>query len=578
MKKTGAELAVFALEQLGIQYTFGIPGTHTTELYDAINNSEKIKPILVTHEGGAAFMAEGMARIGGLIGALTIVPGAGVSHAMSGIGEAFLDGVPMLVISGGTRRDSGRHYQLHQIDLAKMVAGVTKKSYLIAQHSDVIPMLYDAYETALRGEPGPVFIEMPVEIMMFQGEVADMPPYRPQTGAEPPDRDAVKTIVDMLINAKRPAIYLGWGSMGATAETQQLADSLVAPVATTLQGKSAFPANHALHTGVGFGPTGLPAAQKTFAGCDCILAVGCRFAEIATGSYGVTVPENLIHIDINPEVFNKNYPAKITMAADALIAVRAILDELGQRNWVSPRNKESLAATIATEKKRYFSLWTEKKNDKRVSPGFFFEALRQRLPDDGYMVTDDGNHTFLAAELFPVRHARQFISPTDFNCMGYCVPAAIGMKLAKPECPVVAIVGDGAALMTGLEMLTASRYGLGIVYFIFHDGELGQIAQFQEIPLNRKTCTVLSDIKFEGIAIATGAKYFDLKNDHEIGTVIDAAFEAANEGVPVLVDVRIDYSRKSLLTKGVVKTNLMRFPFKEKVRFIGRAIKRQILG
>ncbi len=578
MKKTGAELAVFDLEQIGIKYTFGIPGTHTTELYDAMNNSDKLTPILVTHEGGAAFMAEGMARVGGLVGALTVVPGAGVSHALSGIGEAFLDGIPMLVISGGTRRDSGRYYQLHQIDLAKMVAGVTKKSYLIERHADVIPLIYEAYDTALRGEPGPVFIEMPVEIMMFQGEVADMLPYRPKAGAEPPDYMLVKSIVDMLVAAKQPAIYVGWGAMGAIEETQQLADILVAPVATTLQGKSAFPARHALHTGVGFGPTGLPAAQKTFAGCDCMLAVGCRFAEIATGSYGVSVPENLIHIDINPEVFNKNYPAKIALAGDALILVRAILEELGRRTWVSPRNKAALSAVIAAEKKKYFSLWTEKKNDKRVSPGFFFEALRRQLPDEGYMVTDDGNHTFLAAELFPVNHARQFISPTDFNCMGYCVPAAIGMKLAMPECPIVAIVGDGAALMTGLEMATATRYGLGIVYFIFHDGELGQIAQFQEIPLNRKTCTVLGDINFEGVALATGAAYMAMENDHDIERVIGAAFETANEGVPVLVDVRIDYSRKSLLTKGVVKTNLMRFPFKEKVRFIGRAIKRQIMG
>jgi len=578
MKKTGAYLTVYALEQIGVQHTFGIPGTHTTELYDELNNSGQITPVLVTHEGGGAFMADAVSRTSGQIGTLTIVPAAGATHAMSGIGEAYLDGIPMLVISGGTRRDSGKHYQLHQLDLGRLMDGIVKKYYLIEKHEDIVPTIYEAYRLACSGEPGPVFVEVPVELLLFQGELEELPAYQGSIPVPQPDEREVQAAVDLLLEAKHPGMYVGWGAVDACPTTIKLAEKLVAPVATTLQGKSAFPADHPLHVGVGYGPTGLPVAQEVFKDCDCLLAVGCRFAEIATGSYGMEVPENLIHIDINPEVFHKNYPAKIAIEGDAKVTLRAIAAELERRDWQAKRDLQKLSAKIAEGKHQYRSSWEEKPQDELVSPGLFFRSLRSQLPEDAYLVVDDGKHTFLAAELFDVYQPRHFISPTDFNCMGYCVPAAIGTKLSNPDKTVAAIVGDGAFLMTGMEMITAASYGLGIAVFVFHDGELGQISQFQQIPLNRKTATVLGDLKVEGVAMATGTEFIALENDHQIEERVSQALQLASEGKPVIVDVRIDYSKRTRLTKGVVKTNLSRFPLREKVRFIGRAIKRQILG
>lgn len=162
--------------------------------------------------------------------------------------------------------------------------------------------------------------------------------------------------------------------------------------------------------------------------------------------------------------------------------------------------------------------------------------------------------------------------------MGYCVPAANAVKLSHPDEQVIAIVGDGAFLMTGMELLTAATYGLGVVYFVFHDGELGQISQFQKVPLNKKTCTVLGQINLKGIADATGAHFIAMQNDHEIEAKINEAFLMAKEGRPVLVDVKIDYSKKTRLTKGVLKTNLGRFPLKEKIRFVARALKRHVVN
>lgn len=578
MTRTGAQLAVYALEQIGVKNTFGIPGVHNTELYDELNKSEQIRPVLVTHEGCASFMADGISRTSGTIGTLVIVPAAGTTHAMSGIGEAFLDGIPMLVISGGTRTDSGRHYQLHQLDQMELVRPLTKAQFRAEKHEDIIPMIYKAYDIAVSGEPGPVFVEIPVNLQLFTGEVNELPTYSPKARAKDPDTKAIAAAVDRLMKADRPVIYVGWGAVDAHDLTVELADLLGAPVSTTLQGKSSFPHDHPLHTGVAFGATGKPAAQNAFKDHDCMLAVGVRFAELATGSYGIKDPVGLIHCDINPTVFNKNYRAELTIEGDAREVMRLILEGLRAKGHTTRTDKVALAAQIKADHEKYTAEWMTDPKKDRVSPGLFFRALRKQIERDAFIVVDDGTHTFLTAELMDVYHPRHFISPTDYNAMGYCVPAAIGTKLRNPDKQVVGIVGDGAFLMTGMELLTASSLDIAPMIFIFHDGELGQIAQLQEIPLNRKTCTVIGDAKFSGMATAAGAHYIDLDNDGQIDAAIAEAIRVSSEGTPVLVDVRIDYSKKTMLTKGVVKTNLSRFPLKEKIRFIGRAIKRHVLG
>lgn len=578
MKKTGAQLAVFALEQIGVKFTFGIPGTHTTELYDEMNKSDQINPVLVTHEGGGAFMADAISRTSSSIGVLTIVPAAGLTHAMSGIGEAFLDGIPMLVISGGIHRTSGKSYQLHQFDQISLAKNITKAQFLIEKHNDVISTIYKAYEIAISGEPGPVFIELPINIQLFSDSVLSMPDYLSKVQAPSIEEESIKEAVELLKTAKNPMIFVGWGAVDATDETKELAELLVAPVSTTLQGKSAFPNNHPLYTSVGLGQSSKPSAQWALSQHDVLLAVGTKFGEIATGSYGLEPPKNLIHIDINKEVFDKNFKSKISIEADAKEALKIILSELNTSGFNTARSLEMVSAKLIDENDKYQKTWLKNPKKDIVSPGHFFESLRNQLDKDAMMVVDDGKHTFLASELFPVYEPRHFISPTDFNCMGYCVPAAIATKMANPQKQVVAIIGDGAFQMTGLEIITASAYETPLVFFIFNDGELGQIAQFQKTPLNRKTCSVIGKANFKGVAIATGAEFLTIDNDLEIDDVVSAALKLAENGKHVIVDINIDYSKKTMLTKGVIKVNLGRFSFKEKVRFIARAAKRHILG
>jgi len=570
-------LTARALENIGVKYTFGIPGVHNTEIYDQLNRSEHITPVLVTHEQGASFMGEAFSRVSDSIGCLLIVPAAGMTHAMSGIGEAYLDGVPLLVISGGIRRDSGRHYQLHQLDQQRVLDGITKAAFLVDKHEDVVPTIYKAYEIATSGLPGPVFVEIAGDVQMFSAEVGEVPRFVPTYRPPSPDPALIRRAVRLLRDAKLPGIYLGWGAREATKWSTEVAELLGAPVSTTMQGISVFPHDHALHAGFGFGPSAVPAARKAFEGVDCLLAVGVRFAELATGSYGMPIPETLIHADIDPEVFGKNYPATVAIEADGELFMMALLEALKKERF-SPPDRSELEQRIAQEKKAFFASWTSKVNEEKVSPGIFFRQLRKKLDRDAYVVVDDGNHTFLTAEQFPVYESKHLISPTDFNCMGYCVPGTIGVKLSHPDKQVCAIVGDGAFMMTALEILTATMNELGAIFFVFHDGELAQISQLQAIPLRDKTCTITGELQIEGVAMATGAAYIRMDNEPAVDRAIDEAIAIAATGRPVIVDVNIDYSRKSVFTQGVVKVNLGRFPLSQKLRYIGRALKRHTIG
>lgn len=574
MKKTGASLAVYALEQLPIHYTFGIPGVHNTELYDELGKSKKIRPLLVTHEGGGAFMADAISRTSDGIGTLVIVPAAGMINALSGIGEAFLDGIPMLILSGGIRRDTGKSFQIHDIDQQRILTGITKKTFLIREHKEIVPTILEAYRIAVSGEPGPVFIEIPADVLLFSREAGD---YKSHKLLAVSSTSVDKTLLDdagrLLTESKHPGIFAGWGARYATDLLIEIAELLEAPVSVTLQGLSVFPGAHPLFTGMGFGPASVPAAQNAFKRCDCLLAVGVRFGEIPTGSFGVHVPPRMIHIDINPYVFNRNYPAEIAIEGDAREVLTDILEML--KNKKLSRKGIGVRKQIAADKESYMKEWKEMKTD-RVNPAKFFRELRKQLSDDAIVVVDDGNHTYLAAELFTSLMSRHFISPTDFNCMGYCVPAAIGAKLVNPDKQVVGIVGDGAFLMTCMEIVTAVREKTGIVYFVFSDGELSQISQGQQITYGRKTCTVLPEINLEEFASAVGAGYFEIKNDADLESVIENALNLAASREPAIVDVKIDYRKPTRFTSGVVKTVFKKFPASEKMRFVRRIASRKL--
>ena len=572
MRLTGGRIVVRALEDEGIAFTFGIPGTHNIELYDALAESDRVRPILVTDEQSAGFMADAAWRASGRMACVNIVPGAGLTHAMSGIAEAFMDNVPMLVLGCGIRRDTGMGYQLHDVDQLALARPVTKAQFRPTTGEEIYPTIRRACRIAREGAPGPVFVEIPANLYLFRHDFHP-PAEPPQAPAPAPSEAELARVVEILTNARRPLLYVGLGAAGAGADLVRLAERLDAPVATTFQGKGVFLESHPLFLWLGFGAAAPKFVRDIADECDVTLAIGCRFGEVATASYGMEPRGTLVHVDIDPAVLGRNYPAELAVASDGGAFVRALLDALPERHEAPD---PALRRRIHEGHQQVWRSWEDEAGTDGVTPARLLRALQHRFGPGTIFTTDSGNGTFLAMECLRLDRHGRYLAPVDYSCMGYAVPAAIGAKFADPDAPVVALAGDGAFLMTGLELLTAVRYRLPIVVIVLRDRELAQISQFQEAALGRKTCSELADYDLDAVANGLGVQTLALRTDDEIDDVLARAAEITASGLPVLVDCAIDYSRKTYFTRGVVKTNLLRLPWPDRIRFVARAVARRV--
>jgi acetolactate synthase-1/2/3 large subunit len=301
--------------------------------------------------------------------------------------------------------------------------------------------------------------------------------------------------------------------------------------------------------------------------------IGARFGEVATGSYGIDPPHPIVHVDISEGVIGRNVPVELAVIADAGEFVRALTPR------ITPRDPDpKLHAAIAAGHAEVREEWESGRSKDRVTPARLLAALQARFGADSIFSTDIGNGTFLAMEMLRLGGPRRFLAPVDYSCMGYSVPAALGAKLAMPDRPVIALAGDGAFLMTGMELITAASEGIAAVVCVLRDGELAQIAQFQKVAMNRKTKSVLAEYGLGSLCAGMGVECLELRRDADIVEVLSRAAEIAGGGDPVVIDVAIDYSEKTFFTRGVVKTTLGRLPLKDRVRFIGRAVGRKITG
>jgi len=459
----------------------------------------------------------------------------------------------------------------------KLTAAVTKGFWYARSHAQIVPMIYEAAAAALSGVPGPVLVEIPNGVLISTADVPAPGPFQRPLPPPAPPATELATAVEAIRRMKKPGVCIGWGARSARREVLELAERLQAPVCTSLQGLSSFAADHPLHTGLMFGAAAVPAGEAAFAGCDGIVAIGHRFGEVGTASWSMSLPANLVQIDIDPKAIGANYPAAVGLVGDAAVVLKALNAALAQAGVSRPADA-ALATLIREQKAAYREEWRGHDSGGRVNPVAFYDALDAALSERAVVVCDDGNHTFLTAELMPMRGTRRFISPTDFNCMGYGVPGAIAAKIGNPDLDVVGIVGDGAFHMTGNELLTAYAHGTGVPIFVFNDGELSQISQAQEIPYNRKTCTVLPAADFERLAQGYGVEYVSISQDDHCAAGIQRALQLAREGKPVLVNVLIDYSKRTRFTKGAVQSQLRRMPVKLKARFVSRAVWRRIAG
>ena len=567
-KMTGGEIVTRALEDEDITFTFGIPGTHNIELYDALAQSSTIRPVLVTDEQSASFMADGFWRASGKLACVNLVPGAGLTHALSGIAEAFMDNVPLLVLGCGIRRDTTHAFQLHDVDQMAIVAPITKAQFRPENGDELYRMLRMACQLACSGAPGPVFVEVPANLYLLKQECSLA--FTDTSVVDVPD-EPVELIGSAIRKMNRPLIYAGLGAADASDVLLELAERLQAPVATTFSGKGVFPESHPLYLWPGFGDAAPSFVRDIVGKCDGTIAIGCKFGEVATGSYGVQPPRPLVHIDIDRTVLNRNYPADYGYASDASVAIRQLLGMIPERRASDPKLLEQIRAGHAHVQQEWRA-----QEQQRVSPPRLLRALQTAFGNDAIFTADSGNGLFIGMECLRFQRPRQFLGPVDYSCMGYAIPAAIGAKLAQPDKAVVALAGDGALLMTGLELITAVTLGLGIIVVVLRDRELAQIAQFQQTALSRKTASEVGDYDVATLFQAVGAETLAIDHNAEIESVLNEARRLSGTGRPVVLDVAIDYSQKTYFTKGVIKTNLLRLPWSDRLRFVGRALIRKL--
>jgi acetolactate synthase-1/2/3 large subunit len=563
--QSGAELVMSGLKAEGVERVFGIPGVQNLELFDALRESA-IETVLVTHELCASFMAEAHARVTGKPGCCILVPGPGLTNAFTGLGEALLDSSPVVVIVPGPRNDTRLEFQLHQIPQAELARPITKAVIRAERAEEIYPGVRRAFQLAASGEPGPVVVEIPYNLLTERAAASEPPalPAPPE-----PDPATLEKILGLLREAKRVGIYAGFGASDSRDDLLRLAEILQAPVATTLGGRGVVPEDHPLSVGFGFGPAGTHIAEEVFRACDVVLAIACKFGEVSTGAYGFKPPEKLIHIDINKAVLGKNLPATVVLEADASTALRRLVEGLEGR----PRPADQALIERIVDWRAEFAAAIEQAPawDSAVNPTKLLWQLRKLAPRDAIVTTDSGGHQFWVAEFFPVYERRSYLTPTDYQSMGYSVPAMIASQLAFPHRQVIGVVGDGSFLMTGPELVTAARLGLKPLVLLFNDSELGIVREAQQKIFKRTSAVELRNPDFEALARAYGAAYFRISNDHEIDPVLRQALDS---GCLALVDARVEYRETTRYFKGASAAVIGRMPLAQKLRMAGRLVRR----
>ena len=528
MHKTGAQLVRYALEQLSIKHTFGIVGLHNRELYNEFIESDSINTHLVNHDMSAAFMADAVSRAHpDQVGTMLIASDTGVTQAISGIAQA------LLIIAGGPLANSPSN----GIDQQQLLQPVSKACFKITQLEDIVSTLFEAQQIAISDKPGPVFVEIPIDVQLHTEDMDKPLPVHLSAANQPElNQQKIDATARHLLNAQTPGLLLGWDAVHARTEIIALAEHLATPVCTSLQGNSAFPAEHLLHAGLLCNPS----AQRALKDCDCLLTIGLNSSDIENAQ----MPEQVIQLQ-----------------PQAIIALLYKLQEL-QPNASA---NQKLAKKISRDKADLKEDWLEHNSKGRVNPAIFFDALTTALNKDAIIVTGQGTHRALAAELLPISDQRIFVSPTSFNAMGYCVPAVNAIKLANPDRQVVGIVGDGAMVINGMEALTAVREKLGTVYCLFNNSE-------------RSTSKNLGHINWGSFADALECGYFPIDNNKGIDIIVRRALETAAQGQPVILDICIDYSRKTHYAQQQEKAQLAQLPGRDKLGIVKRAIVRKIMS
>lgn len=548
-----AAFIVRYLESIGVKQIFGVPGGTVTPIYRAINESG-INDVLAKHEAGAAFMADGYARISGQLGVCMATTGPGSTNLITGVASAFADSIPLLVLTGQVStayfgKGASQEGSPEGADIVQMLKHVTRYSSLAFKANKVPEYLRKALTHATRGRKGPAHLSLPSDVL--REEIEDLPEHY-QLPAPPPsifDRESIRAAATWLLRAKRPVIILGHGCVLSDAcdEVRQLAEKLCIPIATTPKAKGGLPEDHLLSLGV-FGFSGSPFAEWYLLSTqvDVMLSVGTSFNEFATQGWKkeLTPTRALLQIDIDQNEFGKNYQATVPLCGDAKTILSELLYEIDrQQKWYVPENNGRLQLLQEMDEAKK-SVGTVQDPETMYSDAIPIKTqrvmadLRASLPPDAIVFVDAGANRSWATHYFQSFGPRTFISATGMASMGYGVAAAIGAKFAAPDQIVVSIVGDGGFLMNGMEVSTAVAYDKQVIWIVLNDGQYGMIYHGRKMMGNPTISTQYPTCDVAKVAEGLGARGIRIDKPGEITPRLIQ--EIVESGVPTVLDVRVD--------------------------------------
>ena len=534
--KTGSDLVLETLRDLGIDTIFGYPGGAVLPLYDAIYNFKGIRHILGRHEQGCLHEAEGYAKSTGKLGVAVVTSGPGATNAITGIADAMSDSVPLLVFTGQVARAGIGKDAFQEADIVGITMPITKYNYQVRETADIPRIITEAVHIATTGRPGPVVIDLPKDVSALETDFiyspeVNLPSYQPTI--EPNDMQ-IKKILKQLSKAKKPVLLAGGGISYAEAskELNEFAERYQIPVVTSLLGQGTIATSHPLFLGMG-GMHGSFAANIAMTEADFMISIGCRFDDRLTGN-PKTFAKNakVAHIDIDPAEIGKIISADIPVVGDAKKALQMLLAEPTVHN-----NTEKWIDKVTKDKNRVRSY---DKKERVVQPQAVIERIGELTNGDAIVVTDVGQHQMWTAQYYPYQNERQLVTSGGLGTMGFGVPAAIGAKIANPEKEVVLFVGDGGFQMTNQELAILNIYKVPIKVVMLNNHSLGMVRQWQESFYEGRTSESVFDTlpDFQLMAQAYGIKNYKFDNPE----TIEKDLEVILEDVPMFIEV--DISRK----------------------------------
>ncbi|MEM3055245.1 MAG: biosynthetic-type acetolactate synthase large subunit [Candidatus Bathyarchaeia archaeon] len=542
-KMSGAKALVESLKRQNAKVIFGIIGGAIMPVYDALYDSD-IRHILSRHEQCAAHAADGYARACGKPGICMATSGPGATNLVTGIANAYMDSSPIIALTGQvSTHGSASSYMIgkdafQEADIIGITTPITKFNYQVRSAAEIPKAVKMAFYIATTGRPGPVLIDLPKNVqldtaeMNFSDEIKLLG-YKPVTDPHPVQ---VKKAAELLVNAERPVILAGGGvtSSNAFQELLELAELLLAPVATTLMGKGCFPENHPLSLGH-IGMHGNPVANKLILEADVLLAVGTRFADRSTGRLDTFCKDaKKIHIDIDPAEIGKNVDVDIPIVADAKKALRTIYTVIAEKT----KKKEDSAWLRRVNEIRGQCVNNASANSVSLRPPILLKMLRQILPEDAIVTTEVGQNQMWAALHYKVFKPRTYITSGGLGTMGFGFPAALGAKVARPDRVVVDIAGDGSFIMSEQELACSVEEKIPVVVIILNNSVLGMVAQWQRLFYNRRYIAVKLGCvpDFVKLAEAYGAQGIRVGSLEEFTKAVKSAMKS---DVTTVIDVPI---------------------------------------